>query len=120
MKCLVCGTVIKGRAGKKTCSTKCRQALARKCDTSVTAKCDNVTVTPSVTVTDTKLPCSDPKEFPANYGQADCQCKHCQASRSHDHRWVINHGPWKSLHELAANEVNRVSLPGDVDYEGCV
>jgi len=113
MKCLVCGTVIKGRADKKTCSDKCKKAHQRLKGTNKgdTAKGDNG---PAVA----KLPCSDPKEFPANYGQPDCQCKHCQASRSRANGRLINHGPWKSASQLAANEVNRVSLPGDVDYHG--
>jgi len=104
MKCIQCGNEFEAK--RKTalyCSGKCRKLAFRK--------------TP-VSVPEVSVPPIAENAKPANYGQADCQCKHCQASRSHDHRWVINHGPWKSLHELAANEVNRVSLPGDVDYHG--
>ena len=35
-------------------------------------------------------------------------------------RKVINHGQYKRAGELASNEINRVSLPGDVDYRGVV
>lgn len=51
---------------------------------------------------------------PANYGQADCQCMHCKQSTVSR----PNHGAYKRSHELATNEVNRVALPGDVDYKG--
>jgi len=50
----------------------------------------------------------------------DCTCMHCQTNRANGSRHSINHGPWKSAGELAANELNRVPLFGDVDYEGCV
>ena len=50
----------------------------------------------------------------------DCNCLHCQTNRANGSRHSINHGPWKSAGELAANEINRVPLPGDVDYAGCV
>ena len=99
MECIVCGTVIEGRGDKQTCSTKCRVTLNRRKD--------------DVTLSDVTLK-------PANYGQSDCQCKMCQSTRSRANGRLINHGPWKSAGELAANEVNRVPLPGDVDYVGRV
>jgi hypothetical protein len=58
------------------------------------------------------------KALPANYGQPDCQCKHCRQNRANKSKLVINHGDYKKASELADNEVNRVTLPGDVDYEG--
>lgn len=51
-----------------------------------------------------------------NYGQPDCECMHCQSNRANDNRHIINHEPYKT--DLAANEINRVSLPGDPDYAG--
>lgn len=45
-----------------------------------------------------------------------CQCNHCQANRQHDSRYILNHDPYKPASELASNELNRVSLPGDADY----
>ena len=57
---------------------------------------------------------------PPNFGQPDCECRHCQNNRqSGDHK-LINHGPHKLIGELKDHELNRVSLPGDVDYAGPV
>jgi hypothetical protein len=53
-----------------------------------------------------------------NYGQPDCECKHCQQSRANKSKNTINHGDYKPASEMAKNEVNRVSLPGDTDYDG--
>lgn len=53
-----------------------------------------------------------------DYGQADCQCKHCKQNRTNGGKHTINHGPYKTASQLADNEVNRVSLPGDPDYVG--
>ena len=39
----------------------------------------------------------------------------CSMSQSHN---TINTGQYKPSHELAQHEVNRVSLPGDADYQG--
>lgn len=58
--------------------------------------------------------------LPANYGQPDCECKHCRANRAHGSKHTINHGPYKPFVQLKPGEVNRVSLPGDVDYDGIV
>ena len=55
---------------------------------------------------------------PANFGQPNCECKHCQSVRSNKSNHVLNHGPHKSASELSLNELNRVALPGDVDYRG--
>ena len=32
----------------------------------------------------------------------------------------VNTGPYKPTNELGQREVNRVSLPGDADYNGCM
>ena len=53
---------------------------------------------------------------PMNWGLIDCQCQHCQTARVNNSKNTINHGAWKSYADLADNEVNRVTLPGDVDY----
>jgi len=55
---------------------------------------------------------------PANYGQPECECRHCQNNRKQNNRLLINHGPYKTASQLKSNEVNRQSLPGDDDYEG--
>ena len=54
-----------------------------------------------------------------NFGQPDCQCKHCQQNRAQGSRHVINHGPYKTEQQLEDRELNRVALPGDADYTGC-
>lgn len=71
-------------------------------------------------VTPVMTPEGPKPEVPANYGQPDCQCRHCQQTKVSRERGqlIINHGPRKSATELGDNEANRVSLPGDVDYEG--
>jgi len=51
-----------------------------------------------------------------NFGLADCECKHCQNNRKNGSRKVINHGPYKTIGELADNELNRVTFPSDPDY----
>ncbi len=54
--------------------------------------------------------------LPANFGQADCECRHCQNNRKNGSRKIINHGPYKTAGELAENELNRVVFPSDPDY----
>jgi len=53
---------------------------------------------------------------PANFGLLDCQCYHCQQNRNTGNKLVINHEHYKPANELRPNEVNRQSLPGDIDY----
>ena len=106
MKCNQCNEEFEGRAGAKYCSTKCRVKANRN-------KTDGVSVTDvtdklSVTVTDK----------PANFGQPDCECRHCRNNQASGGHKVINHGPYKTAFELGQHEINRVSLPGDVDYKG--
>ena len=57
------------------------------------------------------------QSVPANYGQPDCECYHCRNNRKSGSKLIINHGAYKTAAQLADNEVNRVSLPGDVDYD---
>jgi len=56
--------------------------------------------------------------LPANFGLENCECLHCRANKSSGNKHIINHGIWKPASKLAANELNRHSLPGDVDYVG--
>jgi len=55
---------------------------------------------------------------PENFGLDNCQCMHCQTSRVNKSNVSINHGEYLDAAGLAANgyDVNRVVLPGDVDY----
>ena len=55
---------------------------------------------------------------PANFGQPECECRHCQNNRRQNNRLFINHGPYKTAAELKSNEVNRQTMTGDADYEG--
>ena len=55
--------------------------------------------------------------LPDNYGQDDCQCRHCHQNRYQGLKHLINHGAYKTAGELASNEINRVTLPGDRDYK---
>ncbi len=41
---------------------------------------------------------------PDNYGQPDCECKHCQTNRV---KHTINHGAYKPATQLAEHELNR-------------
>ncbi|MHC4121953.1 MAG: hypothetical protein ACYSSI_00135 [Planctomycetota bacterium] len=105
-KC-ICGAGISDRA--KWCSGKCKQAAYRN------SKRNTVTVTPPKSVT-----ADEPESVtvrPENYGQPDCQCMHCQTNRANGNRHTINHGSHKLHHELGPRELNRVTLPGDIDYK---
>ena len=57
------------------------------------------------------------KPLPANFGQDNCECRHCANNRASGNKHVLNHGPHKPASELSKGELNRVALPGDVDYE---
>ena len=106
MECINCGKESRGRS--KYCSDKCKVTYNRnKNRNTVTDNPPSVTVTADELVTETK---------PANYGQPDCQCMHCQSNRANGSRHTINHGAYKPADELGVKELNRVSLPGDVDY----
>lgn len=108
------------RSTSRYCSAKCRK-LAFQQTPPENAKDENGksgtlsmgTVTP-VPPTMTVTPEGPRAEVPENYGLEDCTCRHCQQTRKT--KTVLNHGPYKGVHELDENEVNRVSLPGDVDY----
>lgn len=58
-----------------------------------------------------------PENVIPNYGQPNCQCRHCQTARTNKSKNVINHGSYKTASQLVENEINRVILPGDPDYE---
>lgn len=57
-------------------------------------------------------------ERPANFGEENCCCKHCESNTTNGNKHVLNHGKWKSIKDLDKKELNRVPLPGDVDYKG--
>ncbi len=57
-------------------------------------------------------------QLPTNFGESDCKCKMCATNRLSKNPHIINHGSWKRCDQLATTELNRVPLPGDVDYKG--
>ena len=106
-KCVICGR----DSGKgKTCGSTCRSKLARSV-AKATVKPVDATVGLSTVATPEQ---PDIK----NYGKPNCECRHCQQARANKSKNSINHGPHKSASQLAKNEINRVSLPGDLDYDG--
>ena len=55
--------------------------------------------------------------LPTNFGQPDCQCQHCKGDKVKSGKLVLNHGPYKTHDQLAHNERNRQTLPGDAEYD---
>ena len=104
MECMnKCGNELTGRQ-KTYCSDKCRKQAGRNSDKPNSDTAQEQTRTSVVR--------------PANFGEPDCECMHCQTNRVNGNRHVINHGAWKPAKELGKKELNRVTLPGDVDYDG--
>jgi hypothetical protein len=58
------------------------------------------------------------EKVPDNYGGVNCGCMHCRHPKVQAGHVVLNHGKFKHPHELGPREINRVSLVGDVDYNG--
>jgi hypothetical protein len=105
-KCIICGTECTG----KTCSGACRAKLSRRTDKAHGEQAHAHAH-------------AEPKGTEAipNYGQSDCQCRHCRALKSNGldkQGYTLNHGPYKPAKDLKDKELNRVSLPGDPDYGG--
>jgi len=118
-KCLNCGVKVSSKA--KYCSDKCRKAFTRRTNKSDINPDKPKSDTPSRTEPKCRIGLPErTKEIP-NYGQPDCQCRHCRVLRANGQDkqgYTLNHGPYKQAGELAAYEVNRISLPGDKDYGG--
>ena len=59
---------------------------------------------------------------PENYGLDNCQCKHCQTCITNKNPKRLNHGAYMTAAELEQNgyDLNRVTLPGDIDYNGAL
>ena len=76
-------------------------------------------INPNTQPEQTKANKPEQSEQPANFGQPDCDCKHCQQHRdTKGSKLTLNHGAQKTANGLGEHEINRVSLPGDVDYIG--
>lgn len=102
MKCMNCGKEFESkRATAKYCSAKCRKLAFQNDEVSVpeNAKSDIV----------------ENAKKPANYGQEDCECMHCQSKRTNKSNNIINH-----TGKPMAGQIMRQPLPGDVDYDGCM
>jgi hypothetical protein len=119
-KCKNCGK----DCDKTYCCGACKVSYHRHKPVTVDVT-GSVTVTKEdVTVTDVTEPVTDNvTALPANFGLPDCACYHCRQNRSQPEarQLTINHGPAKLACELLPNEINRQTLPGDIDYDGvCV
>ena len=104
------------RSTSKYCSTLCRKLAFQNKD-------ENAKVGTLKTEEDRTLimtPEGPRLEVPANYGLNNCECWHCAVNKRRGNKHVLNHGTYKDAAQLADNELNRLSLPGDVDYEGAV
>ena len=95
-------------------SNKDRQQRYRDRQRNASVTPDVTNVTPNVTNVTPEVE----RNMPTNYGQPECECRHCANNRSQNNRLTINHGPYKTAAELKSNEVNRQTMPGDADYEG--
>ena len=73
------------------------------------------TINPFVNEPGCETPAGLVQAVPVRYGMADCKCRHCKLDKG---KHKINHWAYKIAHELEKNEINRVVLPGDVDYKG--
>jgi len=121
MECMnECGTELTGRQ-KRFCSDKCRMARSRTKSNAQQAAQRTKSNKPEqihpLKVEQTKLE-HQSRTKPTNYGLDDCECQHCKTNRFNGNKHTINHGAYKRSHELGEHEINRVSLPGDVDYTG--
>jgi hypothetical protein len=114
VKCLKCGKEFEAkRSTAKYCSDICRTLYSRDSET----KPEIISETElSETLSETMTPEGLKSVVPANYGLSNCACLHCRATKSNKSDKILNHGAYKHGEQLAANELNRVSLPGDIDY----
>lgn len=115
-----CGIELTGRQ-KQFCSDKCRMQHKRKAEqTNSNSEPEQIKLeqiksnTVHIVEKGSSTPFSTQRVLPANFGEADCACKHCQQNRASGSKLTLNHGKDK----LASGELRRVSLPGDVDYDG--
>ena len=111
--CAVCGKgFVARRNTSKYCGDSCRKRASRGVE--------NVTVS-DVTVNDvTVSSVTVSSMLPDNFGLADCQCRMCVVNRYRPPKDQkrINHGRVKPFADLGDNEINRITLPGDADYNG--
>ena len=130
MQCKQCGNAIesKGKKPKRFCSDACRMKYKRTVRNEQTNKKRTETnrneqeTNSSIPIETVDAACGDKLShgLPANYGQPNCQCWHCHNYRAAKKDTArLNHGPWLNAEQLVEQGymANRVSLPGDIDYE---
>jgi hypothetical protein len=136
MNC-ICGIELSGK--QRFCSDKCRKRTSRTNSDKINAPESNmkdelgqvghnvppeiVRIEPELVQNATRtdeLVRTQSRNKPDNYGQDNCQCYHCKTSRINKNPKRFNHGDYMTAQELALNgyDLNRVTLPGDVDYGG--
>jgi hypothetical protein len=125
-KCLICGNSCRG----KTCSGKCRAKLSRRTQQAhalgahgQSARIIDQQVI-ELTGEEQALPSSaliaDTIHIIPILTMHERQCAANNETRSKVDQHTINTGLHKSYDKLDKNEHNRVSLPGDDDYDGVV
>lgn len=116
-KCEQCGKDYEAkRATSRFCSAKCRK-LAFQQNGKVSVPDDKPVSVPIAVIPKIQ---NTPEFTILNYGLPGCMCQHCQNNRATGNKHTLNHGAFKPFSELGYNELNRVSLLGDVDYKGVV
>ncbi len=88
----------------------------RQANKKVNQPVNPVTLNPDVNPEGYQTPEGIKQAVPKSYGTKQCQCMHCKQTRRRARPRIINHWARKTATELHNNEVNRVCLPGDVDY----
>ena len=112
--CEHCGKEYESKTARsKYCSHNCRalrnKGVAQPADQTVAQPVFNGNVSKSLICTDglqSSLICTK-----------DQPCQHCQSKSTNKSKNIINHEQYKTADELEEDEVNRVSLPGDSDYD---
>lgn len=148
--CEQCGKPYEAvRASSKYCGAKCRKLAFQdknaKNAKGVPTECAKP-VTGYLSSTDkvaTKVATELPEKLPANFGQPDCECRHCRAVKArqkalpkakdvlsplaglimspaevHASSLGTPSGFLLTWLEMFGDELNRVALPGDPDYVG--
>lgn len=106
-------TVIMGEKAKKKIDGRARQERFRNRRRMLKTAAKGTEATPR------QLPTTEGlrDEVPEKYGSKQCRCVCCKNNRLLLKPRVVNHWAYKPASELAKNEINRVSMAGDVDYE---
>ena len=102
-----CGKELVGKQ-KRFCSDRCRKQSLRAAMARLKSDTNSDKIQPGQANSD--------KPLIENFGQPDCQCQMCKTNRVNGNKHIINHGEWQQAGKLRPNELNRVTLPGDLDY----